>query len=180
MAYESVSKVLYLLAILGSIISAVIYAYWLLGTLIALDGIPLMTMATIVNWGWVLFGIGLIGIILDRKNYLLIIAVIAVIINSLGWLVGLMSDILLMAVVWLVAFVFMGLAAWQLRDKYTRIAVPTAIILVIWGCLRAAIDYMRVTYGGSIYMQSVFAGGFVAFLVIFIYLAMNFKSVGTS
>ena len=192
MGKDSTSNVLYALGVIGSILYAIIAAYYLATHFIVLPDYSSFT-EWVVFLGLILFALAFVGIYRDIDSFVPIIAMIffliaamfsaLVLLNILGPFLLTLPDpvaaelaiLWALRIIYMIAFLFAGLSAWKTQEQIGGFAKVTAIILMIWGFIRLVLRHLDYGLGPTVYDQLMFAGSVIIFLIASIYFILMIR-----
>lgn len=185
MGKDSTNNILYGLGAIGSLILVMINAYMLFAMLLSLF------LSEIVRWtvvlGSILVVIGILALYRETGIKLLLIVVILylvmeilVIMNLLGVLYGILLTFLdystanlmlnwLFWIFYLIIYTIVGYAIWTTRDEIGIIAIPTGLLLMLWGIINLVLQYLGYGISPSIWDQIWLTGLVIVWLFAFIY-----------
>lgn len=180
MGKDSTSNILYILGIIGVLMVIVVTAYNLmfLETLIA-EG-PTMINRLTLGGGFVLVGVGFIGLYRDYQSYIpLLVPIMWVLLQVIGLainpLFGGGRNYVTMAM-YTITFLLMGYSVYLFREPIGSFATLASIIFIIWGFGVFAVRAMDMTLTDTLIFTIDLIGFLIVFVIALFYFILLWRS----
>ncbi|MFW9816852.1 MAG: hypothetical protein ACFFEW_13050 [Candidatus Thorarchaeota archaeon] len=180
MGKDSTSNILYILGIIGAIMVIIDVAYGLMFIDTILAEGPSLIGRFLTGGGYVLVGVGFIGLYRDHQSYIpLTVPIMWVLVQVIGMAIGPLfgggRNYVTMAM-YTVTFLLMGYSVYLFREPIGSFATLASIIFIIWAFGLFAVRAMDLTMTDPLIFMIDWSGFLVVFVIALIYFILLWRS----